>query len=532
MTFDAVVVGAGVSGLYQLHRLRELGMSVHAYEAGGDVGGTWYWNRYPGARFDSESYSYGYSFSPELLDEWDWSEHFSAQPETLRYLQHVADRFDLRRDITFDTRVNGLTWHEPSRTWKVDLEPGESVTARFVILAVGVLSTPVMPDIPGIERFRGQLFHTATWPHEAVDLSDRRVAVIGTGATAVQLITEIAKTVGHLSVFQRTPNWCAPLRNGPIDADEQATIRERYEEMFDRCRNTYGGFIHDADRRKALEVSDEERLAFYEELYAQPGFGIWMGNFRDVLVDARANATLSDFVATKIRARVHDAALAEKLIPVDHGFGTRRVPLESGYYEVFNQPNVELVDLRETPIVEITDSGITTTDAHHECDVLILATGFDAVTGSYDKIEVVGDEGARLREAWEAGPKTYLGLGVAGFPNLFMLVGPHSAASFCNMPRCIEHNVDWLAALLDDMTRTGKTRVVPTVGAQDEWTDEVVDAAERMLFSKVDSWFTGTRSRSYAGRGRTVLLYTGGFPKFQERCRAVADDGYVGFDFA
>ena len=315
MTFDAVVVGAGVSGLYQLHRLRELGMSVHAYEAGGDVGGTWYWNRYPGARFDSESYSYGYSFSPELLDEWDWSEHFSAQPETLRYLQHVADRFDLRRDITFDTRVNGLTWHEPSRTWKVDLEPGESVTARFVILAVGVLSIPVMPDIPGIERFRGQLFHTATWPHEAVDLSDRRVAVIGTGATAVQLITEIAKTVGHLSVFQRTPNWCAPLRNGPIDADEQATIRERYEEMFDRCRNTYGGFIHDADRRKALEVSDEERLAFYEELYAQPGFGIWMGNFRDVLVDARANATLSDFVATKIRARVHDPDLAEKLIP-------------------------------------------------------------------------------------------------------------------------------------------------------------------------------------------------------------------------
>ena len=287
MTFDAVVVGAGVSGLYQLHRLRELGMSAHAFEAGGDVGGTWYWNRYPGARFDSESYSYGYSFSPELLDEWDWSEHFSAQPETLRYLQHVADRFDLRRDITFDTRVTALTWHEQSRTWNVDLEPGESVTARFVILAVGVLSTPAMPDIPGIERFQGQLFHTATWPHEPVDLSDRRVAVIGTGATAVQLITEVAKTVGHLSVFQRTPNWCAPLRNGPIDADEQASIRERYEEIFDRCRNTYGGFIHDADRRKALEVSDEERLAFYEELYAQRGFGIWMGNFRDVLVDPR-----------------------------------------------------------------------------------------------------------------------------------------------------------------------------------------------------------------------------------------------------
>jgi cation diffusion facilitator CzcD-associated flavoprotein CzcO len=532
VTYDAVVVGAGVSGLCQLYRLRELGMSAHAFEAGGDVGGTWYWNRYPGARFDSESYSYGYSFSPELLDEWDWSEHFAAQPETLRYLQHVADRFDLRRDITFDTRVNAMTWNDGSRTWTLDLEPGESVTARFVILAIGVLSSPAMPDIPGVERFRGQAFHTGYWPHEPIDLSNRRVAVIGAGATAVQLITEIAKTVGHLAVFQRTPNWCAPLRNGPIDADEQASIREQYEEMFDRCRNTYGGFIHDADRRKALEVSDEERVAFYEELYAQRGFGIWMGNFRDVLVDAAANATLTEFVAQKIRARVHDPQLAEKLIPVDHGFGTRRVPLESGYYEVFNQPNVELVDLRETPIVEISETGITTTGARYECDVIIFATGFDAVTGSFDKIEVTGMYGESLRAAWAGAPKTYLGLGVAGFPNLFMLVGPHSAASFCNMPRCIEHNVNWLAELLDDMERAGKTRVVPTVEAQDDWTEEVLEAAERMLFSKVDSWFTGTRSRAYAGQGRRVLLYTGGFPKFQERCRAVADDGYAGFDLA
>ena len=322
------------------------------------------------------------------------------------------------------------------------------MTARFVILATGVLSVPLMPDIPGVERFRGESFHTASWPHDRVDLSDRRVAVIGTGATAVQLITEIAKTVGHLTVFQRTPNWCAPLHNGPIDADEQASIRERYAEMFERCRNTYGGFIHDADRRKALEVSDEERIAFYEELYAQPGFGIWMGNFRDVLVNEEANATLSEFMTHKIRERVRDPEVADKLIPTDHGFGTRRVPLESGYYEVFNQPNVELVDVRETPIVEITESGIRTTAATHECDVIIFATGFDAVTGSFDKIEVTGVGGESLRAAWAAGPKTYLGLGVAGFPNLFMLVGPHSAASFCNMPRCIEHNVEWLATLL------------------------------------------------------------------------------------
>ncbi len=532
VTYDAIVVGAGVSGLYQLHRLRELGMSVHAYEGGSDVGGTWYWNRYPGARFDSESYSYGYSFSPDLLAEWDWSEHFAAQPETLRYLQHVADHFDLRRDITFDTRVVRTTWDEDRRTWTIELDDGTTATARFVFLAIGVLSVPLMPDIPGVERFRGQSFHTATWPHEPVDFSGRRVAVIGTGATAVQLITEIAKTVGHLTVFQRTPNWCAPLRNGPIDDDEQASIHTRYAEIFDRCRNTYGGFIHDADRRKALEVSDEERIAFYEELYEQRGFGIWMGNFRDVLVDEEANATLSEFMAHKIHERVNDPALAEKLIPTDHGFGTRRVPLESGYYEVFNQPNVELVDVREAPIVEITEDGVTTTTAHYACDVIIFATGFDAVTGAFDRIEIVGADGVRLADAWAAGPKTYLGLAVAGFPNLFMLVGPHSAASFCNMPRCIEHNVEWLATLLDDMRSAGKTRVSPTAAAEAEWTDEVLEAAERMLFSKVDSWFTGARSQSYAGAGRTVLLYTGGFPKFQERCRTVADAGYAGFDLA
>src|SRR5262245_23029270 len=283
MSFDAIVVGAGVSGLYQLHRLRELGMSVHVYEAGSDVGGTWYWNRYPGARFDSESYSYAYSFSPDLLAEWDWTEHFAAQPETLRYLQHVTARLDLRRDITFDTRVTRLAWDESAREWTVTLDDGGDVRARFVILATGVLSVPLMPDIRGIERFEGQWFHTAAWPHEPVDFRGKRVAVIGTGATAVQLITEIAKTVDHLTVFQRTPNWCAPLHNGPIDEAEQASIRQRHAEIFERCRNTYGGFIHDADRRKALEVSDRERIEFYEELYAQRGFGIWMGNFRDVL---------------------------------------------------------------------------------------------------------------------------------------------------------------------------------------------------------------------------------------------------------
>ncbi len=530
MTYDAIIIGAGVSGLYQLYRLRELGLSAHVFEAGSDVGGTWYWNRYPGARFDSESYSYGYSFSPELLAEWDWSEHFSPQPETLRYLQHVADRFDLCRDITFGARVRAARWDEGAREWTVDVEDGATASSRFLVLAIGALSIPNLPDIPGLDRFGGPCFHTSDWPREPLDLAGGRVAIVGTGATAVQAIPELAKVAGHLTVFQRSPNWCAPLRNGPIDGDTQASIRARYPEIFDLCRNTYGGFIHDADRRKALEVSDEERLAFYEELYAQRGFGIWMGNFRDVLVDARANATLSEFMAQKIRERIDDPAIAQKLIPTDHGFGTKRVPLESGYYEVFNQPHVELVDLRETPIVEVTESGITTTAGGHPCDVIVLATGFDAVTGPFERIDIRGDGGARLVDAWTDGPRTFLGLGVADFPNLFILVGPHNAATFCNMPRCIEHNVEWVADLLEHMSDLGLTRVAVEAEAQQAWTAEVHEAAERMLFSKVESWFTGKTSASVPTGERSVLLYTGGFPRFQERCEAVAAEGYAGFE--
>jgi cation diffusion facilitator CzcD-associated flavoprotein CzcO len=530
LTYDAIVIGAGVSGLYQLHRLRELGMSVHVFEAGSDVGGTWYWNRYPGARFDSESYSYGYSFSPELLAEWDWTEHFSPQPETLRYLQHVADRFDLRRDITFEARVRAARWADLEREWTVEIDGGTTATARFLVLAVGALSIPNLPDIPGLDRFAGPCFHTSDWPREPLELAGRRVAIVGTGATAVQAIPELAKVAGHLAVFQRSPNWCAPLRNGPIDDETHASIRARYREIFDRCRNTYGGFIHDADRRKALEVTEEERRGFYEELYAQRGFGIWMGNFRDVLVDARANATLSEFMAEKIRERIEDPAVAEKLIPTDHGFGTKRVPLETGYYEVYNQPHVELVDLRETPIVEVTESGIATTARLHECDVLVLATGFDAVTGSFDRIEIRGEGDARLVDAWADGPRTFLGLGVASFPNLFILVGPHNAATFCNMPRCIEHNVEWVADLLAHMRARGLSRVVVEPAAQDAWTAEVHDAAGRMLFSRVESWFTGKTSASVAAGERSVLLYTGGLPRFRERCEAVASDGYAGFE--
>jgi len=529
MQVDVLIIGAGVSGLFQLLRAREVGFSAHVLEAGGDVGGTWYWNRYPGARFDSESYSYGYSFSPELLAEWEWSEHFAAQPETLRYLRHVADRFDLRRDISFGARVAAATWDEAARRWTVALESGASASARFLIAAVGGLSAPAKPTIPGMESFAGPSFHTAEWPHEPVDFSGRRVGVIGTGATGVQVIQEVAKTAAQLTVFQRTPNWCAPLGNRPITPDEQRRIHASYPEIFARCNATFGGFIHDSDRRKALELTPAERTAVYEQLYAQPGFALWMGNFRDVLVSPEANATLSAFVADKIRSRVKDPALAERLIPRSHGFGTRRVPLETNYYEAYNQPNVRLVDLREAPIRRVTPAGVETSAEQHALDLIVYATGFDAVTGPFTRIDIRGEDGRSLRDTWKNGPRTHLGLQFAGFPNLFAIIAPHNAAAFCNMPRCIEHNVEWVTTLLRHMRARGLTRAASTPEAEAAWLVEVEALAQRMLLSRVDSWFTGV-NRNLEGRAaRSVFLYLGGFPTYQARCREVAEKGYTGF---
>jgi cation diffusion facilitator CzcD-associated flavoprotein CzcO len=529
MTYDVIVIGAGVSGLYQLHRLRERGFTAHVYEAGDDIGGTWYWNRYPGARFDSESYSYAYSFSPELLAEWDWTEHFSPQPETLRYLRYVVDRFDLRADITCGVRVEAATFDASTRQWTVELDDGSTASARFLVAAVGILSSPNLPTFPGVDDFEGPSFHTSSWPSDGVDLTGKRVAVVGTGATAVQLIPEVAKVAGHLTVFQRTPNWCAPLHNREITEEEQAEIRATQTEIFERCLSTFGGFIHDADRRKALEVSDEVRETFYEKLYGEPGFGIWMGNFRDLLVDPEANATISEFIARKIRERVHDPDVAELLIPRDHGFGTRRVPMETQYFEVYNQPNVELVDLRESPIERITTTGVQTTSTHYDADVIIYATGFDAITGSFERIAIRGEDGQLLRDVWAGGPATYLGLQVAGFPNLFAIVGPQNAAAFCNMTRCIELNVDWVTDLIDHMARNGHTYVAPTREAQDAWVEEVKVLADRLLFTKVSSWFTGRHRPGDDGTPRPTLLYVGGVPAYRDRCAEVAAAGYAGF---
>ena len=527
--WDAIVIGAGLSGMYQLLKLRQMGFKARVYEAGGGVGGTWYWNRYPGARFDSESWTYGFSFSPEVLKEWDWKEHFSGQPENLRYCEFLADKFDLHRDITFNARVKAAHWDEPANAWEVTFEDGKPARARFLITALGPLSSPTMPGIPGMDAFKGESWHTGLWPHRPVSFAGKRVAVIGTGASGVQAITEIAKTVGHLTVFQRTPNWCTPLRNSAIAPETMADIRARYDEIFAQCRDNWGCFIHTADPRHSTDVTVQEREAFFEKLYALPGFAFWQGNFRDVLMDQAANDALTAFVVRKIRARVNDPKTADKLIPTNHGYGTRRVPLESGYYEVYNQPNVKLVDIRETPIERITQQGLRTSEADYDFDMIIYATGFDAITGAFDRIDFQGRNGEKLRDKWADGPHTYLGLNVAGFPNMLTLVGPHNAATFCNLPRCIEQNVEFVSELLGYMRERGLTRIEATPDAEATWTAHVHDTASRLLLTKVDSWMTGVNKNVPGRLKRTFMAYAGGAPKYRQKCEEIAANGYEGF---
>jgi cation diffusion facilitator CzcD-associated flavoprotein CzcO len=527
--YDAIVIGAGISGMFMLYRLRELGMTTRVFEAGTNVGGTWYWNRYPGARFDSESWTYGYSFSKELLQEWDWKEHFSPQPDTLEYLNLVADKFDLRRDMQFRSTVTAAQWDDDGDRWTVTLESGERARARFLVTAVGILSAYTLPSIPGVESFRGPAYHPARWPHKPVDFTGKRVGIIGTGATAIQAIPEIAKQAEHLTVFQRRPNWAAPLHNSTIGKEEMAAIKTRYDQIYARCRATPSWFIHQADPRKTLDVPPAEREAFWEKLYVEPGFGIWMGNFRDILIDEKANAAITEFIARKIRQRVKDPKVAEKLIPKDHGFGTRRVPLESGYYEAFNRDNVLLVDINETPIERITPNGIKTSDNEYDFDILVYATGFDGVTGAFDRIDIHGPGGVRLRDVWAEGPRTYLGWQPESFPNLLMVLGPHTARG--NIPRAIEHGVEYLTGLLSFMQEHGYTRVETRPEYVAEWTETVIKASEALLSSKVDSWQTGV-NRNVEGRTvRRVLGYNGNGVHYRRKCEEVAAGGYREFAF-
>ncbi|MEM7252288.1 MAG: NAD(P)/FAD-dependent oxidoreductase [Pseudomonadota bacterium] len=527
--YEAVIIGAGLTGIYQLYRLVELGIDVTCLEAADDLGGTWFHNRYPGCRFDSESYTYGYSFSRDLVNEWDWTEHFSPQPENLRYLQHVAEKFQLRRHMQFGCKVERAIYDNAKNLWTIECAGGKALTCRFLLTAIGVLSTPVMPRIDGIERFSGPSFHTYYWPHEPLDLSGKRVGVIGTGATAVQLIPEVAKAAGELYVFQRRPNWCAPLHNRPISREEMNEIRSRFDDILEQCRRTPGGFIHMPDRRKLFEVPEEERRAFFEELYRSSGFRIWQGNFRDVLMDEDANEEFSRFVAEKIRERVNDPVLAEKLIPTDHGFGTRRVPMETNYYETYNRDDVFLVDVNEQPIERITPTGVKTNATDYPLDIIVYATGFDAMTGAFDKIEFVGEGGTTLADKWADGPRTYLGVQTAGFPNLLMLTGPQSGSGFTNFGRGVEEMVDWMTGLVEHVRDHPHPRIATTIQNEDDWGEHVKDMYELLLLSKVDSWFTGYNP-NVEGRDRMRLVaYNGGAPRYRKELERVAEQGFDGF---
>jgi cation diffusion facilitator CzcD-associated flavoprotein CzcO len=532
--YETIVIGAGVCGIYQLYRLVELGVSVTVLEAGEDVGGTWYWNRYPGARFDSESISYGYSFSPDLLQEWHWKERFSGQPENLRYLQYVTDKFDLRRHMQFGCTVEAAHWDDDATQWHLRLSDGRELTGRFLITAIGLLSAPTMPRYEGLDEFEGLSFHTYNWPTDPIELAGKRVAVIGTGATGVQVIGEIADKVGDLTVFQRRPNWCAPLHNAEITAAEMDDIKARYDEIFELCGRTPGGFIHEPDRRPFFDVPREERVAKWEKLYGEPGFGIWLANFRDIFIDEEANSEFSEFIADKIRSRVHDPVVAEKLVPKDHGFGIQRVPLETGYYEAYNRDNVQLVDLQETPIERITRRGIRTSEQEYEFDIIVYATGFDAVTGAYDRIDIRGVDGQSLREKWAAEPDTFLGITVSGFPNMFMPTGPQSGSASTNFPRGIELGVDWVTELLQFVWKHDHSRVEATAEAEAEWSSYVAMLYEIMLLRNAQGWFTGYNSNvdGHEKGTRRHVVFNAGTPKYRQKISEVAEAGYRGLTFA
>ena len=528
--YDVAIIGAGMSGLYQLYRLRKLGLRVRVFEAGSDVGGTWYWNRYPGARFDSESYSYGYSFSEEILNEWDWSEHFSSQPEIERYIHFVCSKFSLREQIQFNSRLKSASYQNELQGWQLCFDHGETCTARLFITAIGLLSAPTLPNFPRMDEFGGISCHTNLWPKQPIDFSGKRVAVIGTGASGVQAIQEIAKDAGSLTVFQRRPNWCTPLNNAPIGNAEMRQIRAGYPALFELCLQTTACFIHNVDPRATFEVSEDERNAFWEQRYAGRGFGIWQGNFRDMLTDPAANKLMSDFVADKIRARVREPKVAEMLIPTDHGFGTRRVPQETHYYEVYNQHNVSLVSMLDTPIEKITPRGLTTTAASYEFDNIIYATGFDAITGSFDRIQITGKSGAPLTQRWRDGPQTFVGVSIDDFPNMFMLMGPHAALG--NNPRSIEYNVDWITGLVEHMLHNSVAIADVRPQAVASWAKFVHEKAQGLLTNEVDSWMTGVNMNVAGRQQRRVVRYSGTAPEYRAHCNAVAANGYQEYQFS
>ncbi|WP_437605190.1 NAD(P)/FAD-dependent oxidoreductase [Sorangium sp. So ce834] len=523
--FDAVVVGAGFAGLYMLYRLRQLGLSARVYEAGSGVGGTWFWNRYPGARCDIPSMDYSYSFSPELQQEWKWTERYATQPEILRYLEHVADRFELRRDIQLGTRVTAAAFDEGTGRWTIRTGDGASVTAGFLIMATGCLSAAKAPDLPGIERFQGERYHTSRWPHGGVDFRGKRVGVLGTGSSGVQIIPVIAEQAARLFVFQRTPCFSVPARNAPLDPAYEAWMKESYAEYRRKARETRAGVVMEVNPKSALEVSPEERERAYKARWEQGGTS-FLVTFSDVMRSREANETAAEFVRSQIRATVRDPAVAEALCPREYPLGTRRLCVDTRYYETFNRDNVTLVDLKSSPIEEITERGLRTRSAEHALDCLVLATGFDAMTGALTRIDLRGRGGASLKQRWADGPRAYLGIAVAGFPNLFTITGPGSPSVFSNAIVSIEQHVEWIADCLAYLRARGLERIEATAEAEDRWGAHVREVADGTFYPLANSWYVGA---NIPGKPRVLMPYAGGVGAYRKRCEEVAAQGYAGF---
>lgn len=528
--FDVLVVGAGFAGLYQLDRLRKLGFSVRVFEAGADIGGIWYWNCYPGARVDTYGPIYQYS-REDLWREWNYSELYPSWEEVREYFHYVDKKLDLSRDIRFNTRVSAAEFDEDRNQWIIQADDGSVVRARFFVLCTGFGSKPYIPALEGLESFGGKWHHTAKWPQEGLDFTGKRVGVIGTGASGVQVIQEASRHAAHLTVFQRTPNLALPMRQKKLDEETSRRMKEDYPARFRRRGEVFGGFDFDFMPKSALEVSPEERLATYEDLWAKGGFYSWIGTFNDVLMNEEANRTAYAFWRDKTRARIKDPAVADKLAPMDppHPFGVKRPSLEQYYYEVFNQDNVTLVDLRKSPIERITPKGVKTKNGEHELDILVMATGFDAVTGGLTSIDIRGTQGVTLKDKWAKGARAHLGMASAGFPNLLYIYGPQSPSAFCNGPTCAELQGELVVECLEYLRQRGLTRIEATTVAEESWRDYSIELSQAGLFTQADSWYMGA---NVPGKPREMLAYTGGLPAYLQKCKECAEKGYEGFALA
>jgi cyclohexanone monooxygenase len=525
---DVVIVGAGFGGMYMLHRLRGLGLSAIVFDVASGVGGTWYWNRYPGARCDVESMQYSYSFSEELQQEWEWSELFAGQPEILRYANFVADKLDLRRDMRFETRVTSAVFDEAAHRWTVKTDRGDTVSARYTVMATGCLSAARMPDFPGLDSFKGRTYHTGHWPHEGVDFTGLRVGVVGTGSSAIQSIPVIAAQAAHVTVFQRTPNFSIPSRNGPMSAEYAQSWKTAYPARRAEARASRNGIIAYPNDKSAIETPEPERLTIYEQRWASGGT-TFMASFNDLIFNKASNDTAANFVRGKIREMVKDPAKAELLAPTSHPIGTKRICVDTDYYLTYNEPNVDLVDVRNNPIEAITPDGLRVGATEYQFDAIVFATGFDAMTGALTRMGIVGRDGRQLADEWEAGPRTYLGLMTAGFPNMFMITGPGSPSVLSNMIVSIEQHVDWIADCVRALGNRQLDCIEPTLSAQNTWVDHVNEVAHTTLYPSAASWYMGA---NIPGKPRVFMPYIGGVGAYRQKCDEVAAKGYDGFSLS